>query len=249
MCACVWMGPLKNHFWKGARENFQRLAYRLGLRQAYPSKKRPKKKDCCGDTALNDIPYSSEESKTLELQSASQILRGVEPTNLYDPSLHFGVRRHSSPVVSESVDQPLPRIEYRILKQARTVNYNRQNYHAIHLLECYAINFGVCGDSPAIIAKPIIEWGRRFARAAKNASCLYTPTQNLVVLLATTSVLRLSHKSIDEVDDQSPVPSARAETEQLLQGGLRRITLYPSNFKSKKPIGWVMLPMPIYDEA
>ncbi|VDK34468.1 unnamed protein product [Taenia asiatica] len=113
------MGPLKNHFWKGTKENFQRLAHRLGLRQAHSSKKHPTKKDCCGDTALIDIPSSSEESKTLELQSASHIIRGVEPTNLYDPSLHFGVRRHSSPIVSETVDQPLPRIKYQTSKQAR----------------------------------------------------------------------------------------------------------------------------------
>ncbi|VDM16319.1 unnamed protein product [Hydatigera taeniaeformis] len=114
------MGPLKGHFWRGTKENFQRLAHRLGLRQLHSSTNHPPKKDCCGDTALNDISSSSEESRTLELQSVSHILRGVEPTNLYDPRLHFGVRGHSSPVFNESVGQPLPRLEYRASKQART---------------------------------------------------------------------------------------------------------------------------------
>ncbi|KAH9282305.1 hypothetical protein ECG_05334 [Echinococcus granulosus] len=113
------MGPMKNHFWKETKENFQRLAHRLDLRRVYSSKKHPTKKECFGDTALNDVPSSSEESKTLELQSASHVLRGVEQTNLYDPSLHFGIKRYSSPIVRESIDQSLPGIEYQTSNQGR----------------------------------------------------------------------------------------------------------------------------------
>lgn len=230
-----------SHFWKGTKENFQKLAHRLGLKQSHTSKKNPEKKECSGDTPLKDIPSVSEESNTVELQSTSHIPHYVEPVNLYDPNLHFGVKECSSPIISESVGQTLPEVEQQALEHTGMVTFNRQNYHAFHLLECHAITFGVCGDSPAIVAKMMIEWSRRFVRVAKNAPPVYAPTQNLFVLLVTATIFRSRNKSTGSKNRNTLVPNKASD--------LKRVRFYPSNCEKEKPIGWVMLPMPVYDES
>ena len=219
----------------------QRLAHRLGLRQTHASKKRSEKEECSGDTPLNDLPSTSEESKTVELQSASHILRYIEPINLYDPNLHYGVKELSSPTISESVGHTSPGVEHQALQHHEMVIYNRQNYHAFHLLECYAITFGVCSESPESVAKPMVEWGRRFIRVAKNAPPLYTPTQNLYVLLATASILRFHNKSTSSKNRNKFVSNKASD--------LKQVRFYSTNYEQEKPIGWVMLPMPVYDES